>query len=65
MKKAPSIAHMAIAVITATTFLFQMATLIAYINTDFGERMVFLKGKTYMRSTIKNEAAEWARYVGN
>ena len=56
---------MAIAVITATTFLFQMATLIGYINTDFGERMVLLKGKTHMRSTIKNEAAAWARYVGN
>ena len=65
MKKAPLIAHKVVAITTTTTFLFQMAKLIAYINTYFGARIASPIGKTYIRSTIKNEAAAWARYVGD
>ena len=58
MKNAPLIAHVVVAITTTTTFRFQMAKLMAhYINTCFGARMALLKGKTYIRSTIKNEAA--------
>ena len=39
MKKTPLIAHIIIAITTTTTSLFQMATLIAYINTYSGERI--------------------------
>jgi hypothetical protein len=65
MKKTPLTPHVIVAITTTTAFLFQMATLIAYINTYFEERMALLKGTTYIRSTIKNEAAAWARYVGS
>ena len=36
MKNAPLITHMVVAITVTTTFLFQMAKLIAYINT-YGE----------------------------
>ena len=39
MKKTPLIAHIIIAITITITFLFQMATLIAYINAYFGARM--------------------------
>ena len=64
MKNAPLIAHVIVAITTTTTFLFQMATLID-INTYSRERIASLKRKTYIRSTIKNEAAAWARYEGS
>jgi hypothetical protein len=65
MKNAPLITHVIVAITATTTFLFQMATLIAYINDCFGDRMALLKGKTYIRSTIKNEAGAWDMYVGS
>ena len=63
MKNAPLITHMVVAITVTTTFLFQMAKLIACINTT--ARIAILKGKTYIRSTIKTEAAACARYVGD
>ena len=65
MKNALLITHVIVAITATTTFLFQMATLIAYMSTYSRERIASLKGKTYIRSTIKNEAAAWARYEGN
>jgi hypothetical protein len=65
MKNAPLVTQVIVAITVTTTFLSQMATLIAYINDYFGDRMALLKGNTYIRSTIKNEAAPWARYVGS
>ena len=37
----------------------------SHINTYFGARMALPEGKAYIRSTINNEAAAWARYEGN
>jgi hypothetical protein len=65
MKNALLITHVIVAITATTTFLFQMATLIVHINDYFGEWMALLKGKTYIRSTIKNEAGVWDRYVGS
>lgn len=45
MTIAPLITHIVVAIPTANTFLFQMATLVASINAHFGERIVSLKGK--------------------
>ena len=63
MKNTQLTTHMVAAIPTATAFLFQMATLVAAMNTGSGEDYIIEGKKTYMRSISKSEAAARARYA--
>ena len=57
--------HTMVAITTATIFLFQMATLGAFINTYFEDSTITEGQTTYIRSTSKKDAAARARYAGS
>ena len=53
------IPHTPVAIAVTIFFLFQMATLVVTLSTEFAKSV----NRTYMRSTIKREAAAMTKYA--